>query len=99
MFQKSNEIFTQFKEDISKSIKEEDKLNEVIDVTERYIERCTLFDTLFSLSRTTYGSLTNAIIDKLQIVIKKLCYVEEICVFHPKCQKYMVLKIIYLTKL
>ena len=72
MFQKSNEIFTQFKEDISKSIKEEDKLNEVIDVTERYIEICTLFDTLFSLSRTTCGSLTNDIIDKLKIIIKKV---------------------------
>ena len=51
-------------------------MNEVIDVTERYIEICTLFDTLFSLSRTTCGSLTNEIIDKLQIVIKKvkLCW-------------------------
>ena len=76
IFQNSNEIFTQFKEDISKLIKEEDKINEVIDVTERYIEICTLFDILFSLSRTTCGSLTNEIIDKLQIVIKKvmLCW-------------------------
>ena len=72
MFQKSNEIFSEFKEDISKSIKEKDKLNEVIDVTERYIEICTLFDTLFSLSRTTCGSLTNDIIDKLKLIIKKL---------------------------
>jgi len=47
-------------------------LNEVVDVTERYIEICTLFDTLFSLSRTTCGSLTNDIIDKLKIIIKKV---------------------------
>ena len=47
MFQNSNEIFNQFKISMSKSISEDVQINEVNDVTERYIEICTLFDTLF----------------------------------------------------
>ena len=45
MFQNSNESFTQFKISITKFISEEIQINEVNDVTERYIEICTLFDT------------------------------------------------------
>ena len=76
MFQNSNKIFNQFKVDISKMVNEEDQFNEVNDVTERYIEIYTLFDTLFSLSRTVCGKITSEIIDKLRIVIQKvmLCW-------------------------
>ena len=45
MFQNSNESFTQFKISITKFISEEIQKNEVNDVTERYIEMCTLFVT------------------------------------------------------
>ena len=37
----------------------------------RYIEICTLFDSLFSLLRTLAGKITTEIIDKLEIVIDK----------------------------
>ena len=43
MFQNANEIFNQFKISISKSIIEDTQIKEVNDVTERYIEICTLF--------------------------------------------------------
>ena len=69
MFQNSNGIFNQFKISITKLISEEDQINEVNDVTERYIEICTLFDTLFSLSRTVCGKLTGEIKEKLRIII------------------------------
>ena len=41
-----------------------------------YIEICTLFDSLFSLSRTLTGKITSEIIDKLEIIIDKtmLCW-------------------------
>ena len=45
---------------------------EVKDYTMRYIEICTLFDSLFSLSRTLTGNITTEIIDKLEIVIDKI---------------------------
>ena len=53
MLQNANEIFNQYKISISKSIIEDAQINGVNDVTERYIDICTLFDTLFSLSRNT----------------------------------------------
>ena len=68
----SNEIFNQFKICITKFISEEDQINEINDVTERYIEICTLFDTLFSLSRIVCGKLLGEIIEKLRIIIKKI---------------------------
>ena len=42
----------------------------------RYIERCILFDSLFSLSRTLTGKNTTEIINKLEFVIDKtiLCW-------------------------
>ena len=69
ILQNANEIFNQFKISISKSIIEDAQIKEVNDVTERYIEICTLFDTLFSLSRTIYGEITCEIIEKLMIII------------------------------
>ena len=44
---------------------------EVNDHTMRYIEICTLFDSLFLLSRTLTGKNTTEIINKLEIVIDK----------------------------
>ena len=38
----------------------------------RYIEICTLFDLLFSLSRTLTGKITTKIIEKLEIAIDKI---------------------------
>ena len=44
----------------------------------RFIEICTLFDSLFSLIRTLTGKMTSELIDKLEIVIeKKQCCVGE----------------------
>ena len=42
----------------------------------RFIEICTLFDSLFSLSRTLTGKMTSDIIDKLENFIEKtmLCW-------------------------
>ena len=42
----------------------------------RYIEICTLFESLFSLSRNLTGKITSDIIDKLEIVLDKtmLCW-------------------------
>ena len=99
MFQNSNESFTQFKISITKFISEEIQKNEVNDVTERYIEICTLFDTLFSLSRTICGEITCEIIEKLRIIIQKVMLCWRNLRFSSKCQKYMALKIIYLIKL
>ena len=72
MFQNANEIFNQFKISISKSIIEDTQIKEVNDVTERYIEICTLFDTLFALSRTICGEITCEIIEKLRNIIQKV---------------------------
>ena len=72
IFQNSNEIFNQFKICITKFISEEDQINEVNDVAERYIEIRTLFDKLFSLSRTVCGKITGEIIEKLRIIIQKV---------------------------
>ena len=58
--------------EISKIITEEDQINEVNDVTERYIEICTLFDTLFSLSKIVCGNMTREIIEKLRVIIQKV---------------------------
>ena len=76
IFQNSNEIFNQCKINITTLISEENQINEVNVVTERYIEICTLFDTLFSLSRIVCGKITGEIIEKLRISIQKvmLCW-------------------------
>ena len=76
LFQKSNQLFTKFKIEINKILTEEDQIKEVNDVTKRYIEICTLFERLFSLSRTVYGNMTREIIEKLKDIIQKvmLCW-------------------------
>ena len=58
--------------EINKIITKEDQINEVNDVTKRYIEICTLFDTLFSLSKTVCGNMTREIFEKLRVIIQKV---------------------------
>ena len=53
-------------------MKEEVQINEVNDGTERYIEICTVFDTLFSLSKTICCKITGEIIETLRIIIPKV---------------------------
>ena len=61
---------------IKSIITNEEQKKEVEDYTMRFIEICTLFDSLFSLSRTLTGKMTSEMIDKLEIVIEKtmLCW-------------------------
>ena len=76
IFHHSNEIFNKFKINITKLTSEEDQINEVNVVTERYIEIYTLFDTSFSLLRRVCGKITGELIGKLRIIIQKviLCW-------------------------
>ena len=50
---------------------------EVNEYTHRYIEICTIFDPLFSLSRKLCGKTIKDIIDKLEILIKKKTFILE----------------------
>ena len=52
LLQNTNGIFTDLKEEIMKIITEKSTLTIVDKKVSRYIEMCTLFDSLFSLSRT-----------------------------------------------
>ena len=62
---------------IKNIITNEEQKKEVEEYAMRFIEICTLFDSLFSLSRTLTGKITLDITDKLEIVIEKQCCVEE----------------------
>ena len=55
LFQNANKIFNQFSMKIKNIITNEEQKKEVEDYTMRFIEICTLFDSLFSLSRTSTG--------------------------------------------
>ena len=58
---------------------------EIKEYTERYIKICTLFDSILSLSRTLSDKMSMEIIDKLEIIIKKLqCHVGSIYDYLPK---------------
>ena len=72
LFQIADNIFKQFSIAINKIITNDEQKKEVEDCTIRYIEICTLFDLLFSLSRTLKGNITSETIDKLEIVIDKI---------------------------
>ena len=71
LFQNANKIFNQFSMKIKNIITNEEQKKEVEDYTMRFIEICTLFDSLFSLSRTLTGNTTSEMINKLEIVIEK----------------------------
>ena len=60
-----------FQSQLTKSLQMMNKKKEVEDYIMRYIKLCTLFYSLFSLSRTLTGKITSEIIDKLEIVINK----------------------------
>ena len=76
LFQNVDNIFKQFSIAINNIITNDEQQNEVEVYTMIYIEICTLFDSLFSLSRTLTGKITSEIIDKLEIIIDKtmLCW-------------------------
>ena len=76
LFQNANKIFNQFSMAIKNIITNEEQKKEVEKYTMRFIEICTLFDWLFSLSKTLTGTMTSEIIDNLEIVIEKtmLCW-------------------------
>ena len=76
LFQNANKVFNQFSMAIKNIITNEEQKKEVEEYTMRFIEIFTLFDSLFSLSRTLTGKMTSEIIDKLEIVLEKpmLCW-------------------------
>ena len=55
----ANRIFTDFKEEITKIITEKSILKILDKEVSRYIKLCTLFDSLFSLSRTPCGEIND----------------------------------------
>ena len=57
--QNANGIFNDFKEEIMKIITEKNTLIIVDKEVSRYIEICTLFDSLFSLSKTPCGEMND----------------------------------------
>ena len=71
LFQNTDNICKHFSIEINKIITNDDQKKEVEDYTMRYIDICTLFDSLFSLSRTLTGNITSEIINELEIVIDK----------------------------
>ena len=70
LLQNTNGIFTDFKEEIMKIITEKSTLKIVDKEVSRYIEICTLFDSLFSLSRTPCGEMNDETLKELKEIIK-----------------------------
>ena len=59
LLQNANGIFTDFKEEITKIITKKSILKIVDKEVSRYIEICSLYDSLFSLSRTPCGKMND----------------------------------------
>ena len=59
LLQNANGIFTAFKEEITEIITEKSILKIVDKEVSRYIEICTSFDSLISLSRTPCGEMND----------------------------------------
>ena len=55
LFQNSNKIFRVFQTKFMRIITDDSILTNLDDQVNRYIKICTLFDSLFSVSRTPYG--------------------------------------------
>ena len=68
--QNTNEIFTDFKDEITKIITDKSILKIVDEEVSRYIEICNLFDSLFSLSRTPCGEMNDDKLNQLNEIIK-----------------------------
>ena len=69
LFQNANEIFKQFLKEIMTIISDEKVLLTLDDQVNRYIEICILFDTLFSISRTSCGEMDDAKLINLNEII------------------------------
>ena len=63
-------FFTDFKEEITKIITEKSNLKIVDKKVSRCIDICTLFDSLFSLSRTSCGEMNDEKLKQLKEIIK-----------------------------
>ena len=59
LLQNTNGIFTDFKEEIMKTITEKSTSKIVDNKVSHYIKTYTLFDSLFSLSRTPCGEMND----------------------------------------
>ena len=59
LLQNVNEIFTDFKDEITKIITDKNIKKIVDEEVSRYVEICALFDSLFSLSRTPCGDMND----------------------------------------
>ena len=84
LFQNADKLFKEFSNGINKSITSEKQKKEVNEYTNRYVEICTPFDSLFFISRTLCGKIIKEIIHKLKIVIKVHFHVGEIWVYLQK---------------
>ena len=67
--QNANGIFTDFKQEITKIITEKSILKILDKEVSRYIKLCTLFDSLFSLSRTPCGEINDEKLKQLKEII------------------------------
>ena len=59
LFQNSNEIFNSFEKLIFNITKNETQWRKIYNITERYIDICTLFERLFLLPGTKSDNLTD----------------------------------------
>ena len=64
LLQNSNRICTDFKEEITKIIIDKRIFKIIDEEVSCYIEICTLFDSLFSLSRTPCGEMNDVKLEK-----------------------------------
>ena len=65
--QNSNRICTDFKKEITKIITDKRIFKIIDEEVSCYIEICTLFDSLFSLSRTPYGEINDVKLEENNI--------------------------------
>ena len=63
---------------------------EIKEYTERYIEICTLFGSLLSLSKTLSDKMSMERIDKLEIIIKNTVSCWSNLRLSTKMSKYMI---------
>ena len=69
LLQNSNRICTDFKEEITKIITDKRIFKIIDEEVSCYIEICTLFDSLFSLSRTPCGEMNDEKLKQLKEII------------------------------
>ena len=69
LFQNAHEIFNTFLKEIMTIITDVEIISMLKDQVKRYIEICTLFDSLFSLSRTPCGEMNDIKLNNLYEII------------------------------